>query len=454
MYKAGEMDLAAVAVATNTAFELPRSMEEEIDPLLKKHKGGAELLGQCFLTVCNDMLGLNPFDKLTPFDDYNYQCYPMSCDFMYGALCLLQGFLQGNPGDSVPNYNGKFGWFDADLVERSNAQRWQQDKAAMLEMMSDLVIMGEVLGATPVQDELIRGMKLMRKTRAVPVWCAFACQVFLDILRLTRDDYDRAWKELDETNLLIRAYIRASPESSPERKKLWALAFMWDDDPLYHIKDAHMMETGNAHRNERWSFLRLNPLFCGLWIHHMRTSFHYEGVNYAAVPGAVMCTAQLYHALKQEALLAEEPKREDLDEFMTMQGRKTFFMGNPPTDFEGYFKNFCQTLGLSTTNWAPNKRKGKPKTSAATQRKMKFRGWVSLLIRDRFSSHVDRRPISSEVVENLLEFGRTGKVPDGEREDTTKVTYPDSCATSHVRLQRNLQKNTSDTKIPPHQLIR
>jgi hypothetical protein len=43
-YKAGQLDLAAVSVATNTAFELARSMEDDIKPMLDSNGGGISVM--------------------------------------------------------------------------------------------------------------------------------------------------------------------------------------------------------------------------------------------------------------------------------------------------------------------------------------------------------------------------------------------------------------------------
>lgn len=48
-YAAGKMDLAAAAVATNTAFELAQSLENEVKDLLDKFKGTALLMESLFI---------------------------------------------------------------------------------------------------------------------------------------------------------------------------------------------------------------------------------------------------------------------------------------------------------------------------------------------------------------------------------------------------------------------
>lgn len=46
----------------------------------------------------------------------------------------------------MPSYNGKFGWYDAQIAHletMDNRQRWAQDKAALLEVVSDITLLDE-----------------------------------------------------------------------------------------------------------------------------------------------------------------------------------------------------------------------------------------------------------------------------------------------------------------------
>lgn len=146
-------------------------------------------------------------------------------------------------------------------------------------------------------------------------------------------------------------------------------------------------------------------MHCGLYIHFLRTLFHQDAVKYAATPGAVMYTTQLYHALRTEKLLDSDWT--DLQTLWTMQGNATYFVGSdPPTNREGYFRNYCMTLGTSITNWAPNKRGKNIKTSKATIRQMNFKGPTSQWITSRIRPDTpDERLISGEDIEDVFQQG-------------------------------------------------
>ena len=86
-----------------------------------------------------------------------------------------------------------------------------------------------------------------------------------------------------------------------------------------------------------------------------------------------------------------------------MQGNSTFFIGEPPSTFEGYFNNFCLTIGSSITNWAPNKRDNKIKVSKNNKPEMKFLGLTSTLFANRISPSSGRQPVSVDVVEEWIQ---------------------------------------------------
>jgi hypothetical protein len=129
-----------------------------------------------------------------------------------------------------------------------------------------------------------------------------------------------------------------------------------------------------------------------------------------------MCTTQLYHALRHEKLLPDQVVWEDLETCWKMQGNPAFFVGDPPTTRESYFRNYCLSIGVSASNWAPAKRKGKGKVNVntANRRNMKFNGWVSLTVDRRLVSTGERPALSADLVEGILVEGRRHEVMDGK----------------------------------------
>jgi hypothetical protein len=334
---------------------------------------------------------------------------------------VLSGYRYVNDiNDSIiNNYNGKFGWYDEELGAsgRTNRRKWDQDKAALMEIMPDLQFLSSNLGRGVVEDELIRGVGAMMNESPgnTPLSLAWAAQIYLDILQNMGKDCEMGYKEMQVENLKIKKAMLNLPASCQERNRVLGVATKWDTDPIYKFQQ-QMITLGllPPPGTPSFKFLRRNPMYCGLWIHSMRTSFHYNGVHYAAAPGDVMVTTQLYHALRQEKCLPDGLVWKDLEKFWAMQGNATFFVGNPPTNRESYFKNYCLSLGVSATNWASNKRRGKVNLNNANRLNMKFNGWVSLNMGNRLIPTGEREPLSSDLIEGILDAGHRHTYLDGK----------------------------------------
>ncbi|KAK8087729.1 hypothetical protein PG997_002690 [Apiospora hydei] len=414
-YSAKELDLAAVSVATNAAMEFARNIEDDIAPLLKK-AGGPELVAQnVHLALC-EALGRPFLAKKHPKDDFNYDAYDVGHDWtFFNAALFTRTHWQGNAPKSLSQYNGMWGWYDErrEFVPKTNKAKWLQQKNAMAEFLSDNL---------PVEDELIRGMRRIRETQVTPVSYAFAVQLYLDILenqRLSAGGVDRAFTEMKETIVRIKRSLSTIPASSKARQRALRVVMLWEQDPIHQARTMlHKEELLERPKNKAWTFLRHHPMYCGLWVHYMRTRFHAEGNVYSAVPGAVMAVGQLYHAIRQEKGLPDYLRWEDMETFRQMQGNSTFFVGDPPTSPEGYIKNFMLTMGMSTTNWAPNKRTNKVDLSQATRRNMKFKGWTSLLMQERYR---ENRPMSTEVVTDILQKAKDRNETPGSKNGKGKA---------------------------------
>ncbi|KAK8872449.1 hypothetical protein PGQ11_002963 [Apiospora arundinis] len=77
-------------------------------------------------------------------------------------------------------------------------------------------------------------------------------------------------------------------------------------------------------------------------------------------------------------------------------------------------------MGMSVSNWAPNKRSGKINLSQATRRNMKFKGWASLLMQERYRV---KRSLSTEVVMDLLAEAKDRDSSSGSKKNGKAKVY-------------------------------
>lgn len=406
---AGRLDLAAASVATNASFELARSMEDDVEPLLRDVGGTHAFIDTFFRSLCG-ALGVDPLAKKEPRDPYNLEAYDVADTCFINTLTLLSSFTAATDPDAafLQDYNGKFGWYDEalDRSTQTNRQKWKQDMTAVLELMPDLSFMVYQLDRLSVVDELTRGLAYMMDDphRPTPLWLAFAVQVYLDILQAFGQTCDGLGAMQSESRRIKQSMLDV-PTSS--RSEVLRAAGLWDDDPLWAARklavEAEMLPSV---RSPPFQFLRRNPMYCGLLVQNMRATVQNAGMPYAATPGALVGVVQLYHALRHEELLAKDCVWDDLLTLWTLQGNASFFVGDLPTTKEAYFKNYCLSIGTSATHWvgAQNRRKGKEKVKihSDNRRNLMPMGYLSLAINHRLEHPGARVPWSCATLEELL----------------------------------------------------
>ncbi|RKL49568.1 hypothetical protein BFJ72_g1027 [Fusarium proliferatum] len=400
-YASGELDLAAVALATNTAFEFAHSMEADIKKLMDEFGGTAIFAHQCFDAACQAMG--NDKDMKGPDTMYNLAAYDMGKILTINSMGLFDSYVKHNHDVIMPGtYNGAFGWYNERLSSggRNNTERWNQDKSALMEVFSSMHFLTTKPGQGDVEDELVRGMgAALRETKNYPrLWISWALQMYLDIVQGLGESVGRGYEQFKKESLKIQKALVDLPKTT-ERKQVLQVATRWNHDPIFDMSQANAEMGLAAHDSEESSefhFLRRNPIHCGLLIHHMRSMLHANGVKTAAPSGGLMTTTQLYQALRQEGRIPEGQAWEDLEELWGYQGNPCFFIGNPPTDLEGYYKNYYLCLHKGS---APN---------------MKFDGWVSLSLDSRIRVDNAREPWTIAIVGELLTKGRKKAMMDGK----------------------------------------
>ncbi|EWZ41145.1 uncharacterized protein FOBCDRAFT_291182 [Fusarium oxysporum Fo47] len=303
-YAKGELDLAAVALATNTAFEFAHSIEMDIKKVMDKFGGTTVFAHLCFEAACEG-LGIDK-ERNSPGAMYNLAAYDVA-------------------------------------------------KVLTLDIMGD------------VEDELVRGIgaALKEKKENPRLWISWALQMYLDIVQGLGESIGRGYEQFKQESLKIQKALVDLPKTA-ERRQVLQVATRWNHDPIYETNQSMMEFGAMAHSDDNvaFPFLRRNPIYCGLLIHHTRAMLH---VNGGRIP--------------------EGQAWEGLEEFWGYQGNPCFFVGNPSKDLEGYYNNYCLCLGTSLTHWAPN---------------TKLDGWVSLSLDSRICVDNPHEPWTIATVGELL----------------------------------------------------
>ncbi|KAL5608346.1 hypothetical protein FOBRF1_008843 [Fusarium oxysporum] len=381
-YINGELDLATVALATNTAFEFAHSMEMDIKKVMDKFGGTTVFAQLCFNAACEG-LGIDK-ERNSPGAMYNLAAYDVAKVLTLNSMGLFKSLVDHNRDAVISgSYNGAFGWYEErlDAGGGNNTERRNRDKTALSEIFPGFHFLNTTPGQGDVEDELVRGMGAALKEKKENLGLG--------------ESVGRGYEQFKQESLKIQKALVDLPKTA-ERRQVLQVATRWNHDPIYETNQSMMEFGAMAHSddNAAFPFLCRNPMYCGLLIHHMRSMLHVNGVK-AAAPSR----GQAW---------------EGLEEFWGYQGNPCFFVGNPSKDLEGYYKNYCLCLGTSLTHRAPNRRSAKPTEHKGNAPNMKFDGWVSLSLDNRICVDNPREPWTIATVGELLTECRKKAIMDGK----------------------------------------
>lgn len=128
-----------------------------------------------------------------------HETYDVASDTYVLAIMMLESFIPVLYEDKrdVPLYReGMYGMYDPSRsrATMSTVTKFNQDKIILMEYFSEMSTVNRSGMTYPVQDEFLRGMQELDDTRTVPMYLAFATQIFLDIHHLLGEDVFHAHK--------------------------------------------------------------------------------------------------------------------------------------------------------------------------------------------------------------------------------------------------------------------
>ncbi|RAH46210.1 uncharacterized protein BO95DRAFT_481817 [Aspergillus brunneoviolaceus CBS 621.78] len=331
-YKLRTFDLVAVSLMTNCAIDFAQHLEEEIQALLNEHGGSIALLISLSEGI-TDMVGEDPMHRERPGDPFNFRTY--------------------NIAESLAS----------DWARKSARDRFEEDMKVINEVLSEFVYLHLLLRQPePHEDEVTRGIRKMFDTHQVPLWLAFACQIFLDIHHCLGGDVESGFADLANTAKSIQSWLELSQEffahlrivSWPEQydariKRFLEFISAWvDSDFTQTAKERnHVWRPSECFKLMKW-----HPLFCGILTYYIKARFQDFAMAFQGTWGAIMYAAHLCNALRQEGLLT----RHWADMELALSWHNEIFVGTPPCQPSEYFKQYSLSIGLSAAAFARNRR--------------------------------------------------------------------------------------------------
>ncbi|KAG6156648.1 hypothetical protein E4U37_008352 [Claviceps purpurea] len=379
-YVTGNFDLTAVAVATNTAIDLVRNLMEDVEPLLEAHGGLRIMLTQLHAMHCimggmgrkEVMRAVTNRPDVHDPQSFLYKTYGQSEITYFAAYQMIDSFADVLVPGEVPLYKeGMYGYFDpeSDHSQKTGKQKFEDNRALLMPFFTELMTVVSLQG-WPVQDEFMRGMGELQKTKKVPFYVVFAAQVFLDITYQLGPNIEKPFTEMTahlrfiEIDIMEHFKFHANlkidnwPASNDEGlRELRDHIRYIDSDPIRAAQKRWLrgaridIPESASHR-----LFRMSPLISGLTLFHFRARYHDAGHALATAWGSIQYCQHLYVALQH--FVPGMARWLDLDLVYTNLGPDSFFVGGErPKKLVDHYQKFCLQIGTSAATMTARRRK-------------------------------------------------------------------------------------------------
>ncbi|KAM6523044.1 hypothetical protein FSOLCH5_003669 [Fusarium solani] len=475
----GRFDLAAAAVATNTAISIARGLIEEVAPLLNKQDGGAwGVLNKFYLMICLRK-GYKPEQVYlnNSKDNFNYDLYDMANECYVVAFRLLNSFVDVlDPRDLPLIKEGMFGKYDpnSNPASKTGREKFQEDQILLMEFFTELITVIRLIPNYPVEDEFLREMKVLEKSSTVPFSLVFAAQIFLDIHHTMRAVTRQSFVTMvDEVTIMDNSLgrhlgfhenlkIQNWPASNDHQLRELSRLMKWmGKDPVHGAKARVYTRAGlpipsemEAHR-----ILIYSPVLSGLYLFRLRTEVYDVGLAIANAWGSITYTAHLYNALLKERLL--ESQWPDMDVVLTMLGDSNIWVGGErPRTTGDYFQKFCLQMGISAAAFTANRRRKTAIASRAGPRGINEGAPVSSMFKTQICSGAEMN-WTPELIDDIVArsaYQWEGSVDNGDL-IMTQIDDPQELrAKDRLRQQkakaRAAGKDTATDGLVPEELAK
>lgn len=434
-YKDGILDLAAAAVATDTAASLGRNLIEEVSPVLEQQQeGGVDLIINKFCEMqkwAPEVLegkesSIPGVGGGTPTVDQHQRSSGCLYAAVYRVLIDLWAVpMKGLPYDSdcaLCKYDT-----NGNRAGKTDEEKDKEDQETLHRFCSELLRELQ-FRSYPMEDEFLRCIRGWEQTRQISFSLVFAAQVFLDIHHTMGAATTHSWLTLhNEVASMLATYDlhctfnNNTTANGKEEQDLADALRVLKQDANFDTKRGELIVSG-AHVPSNMgphSVLRFSPVLAGLYLFRARTMMRDFGIKVVNEWCSITYCAHLYNALEIQGLL--EGRWADMDTELDLLGDAGLWVGGERPKTPGdCFRKFCEKEGLQGQLFDTEDRRT-VSIAVLNDSPRGIRGGVpiSAMFRDRF---IPGAPDLGLTLENVLEIMGSAKGKTSQKMPMT--TYP------------------------------
>ncbi|RDI84382.1 hypothetical protein Vi05172_g5646 [Venturia inaequalis] len=425
-YREGRLYIITASITVNTTIDLARNLEEE---LLKGVPKSCPEIVRMHYEACCQLSNKDPDLKQEPDDLFNFEAYEEADRSFSTILAILSTCpTQFRDYFSSDEYEAFKSTDSFSCKTNSNRDSYQLGKLLLIDCFRDLQDMMRAIlpsDPAPIHDDFTRASIewMYFSNRRPTLWMLFAAKVYLVSRHVLEGDVGRGCQDLHKAGLAMSWTIREHIQFHECRKisywketnmksaidmmttiRSWATSAGEAKNKLYSGEKTIKIVAAIAKENH----LANNPMMCGLLLYRFRVMLQNCGLGLVNASLSVVYAVHLYHAVKQEQLLHQDinyhetAEWADLEMIMTLQGDKTFFLGERPKTPEGYFKQSILSMGSSAVNYAKNRRNIRPVLSNKGQKKLLALTPVMDMFSERLLTETPRLNVGPDDVERIL----------------------------------------------------
>jgi hypothetical protein len=235
------------------------------------------------------------------------------------------------------------------------------DGIILFEALCEFLFWTKYTGDIPVLDELTDGLRSTFVDKIVPLWVAYAAQIFVDIHNVLQENVRRGLSQLQASGTQIASNLKEYHSNTPVTSANWPafskaairhldeLINRWIlGDALDQVKRKSPESSGFP--AEPFALFKRHPLLCGLFQFKLYTYLQYISMELLGAWGSVFYVAHVYEACRQGGYLKHIWS--DMELVMDVHSRRRIFAGRVPQNLPESLKCMVLTLGVSPVNFA------------------------------------------------------------------------------------------------------
>ncbi|KAI1179018.1 hypothetical protein F4777DRAFT_535287 [Nemania sp. FL0916] len=390
----GGHDLILTALVTNTAIQLVRRAEQQLDLLIerpKKYLLPAHAFPAIMMHATHQIIGMKSINEfIKPSRTCHFSLYDEHADLLFWNIYQA---VQNALWRAKPSGKGTFqvSKVDDDPSTPETARR-------IFNLLPCFQAVSKNMSGPFASDEVTLAVGHIFETRTTPIWTLFALQVLLDAQDVVRHVGDAAFQtvqrvtrqisktfasldlkaceyNIDPKNMqLMRDVIRMYELDVLEdnfRKSgildyIRRITYKGKVLPIKSIDDIPPDYDMPDFMKEPDFYLRNNPIKCGILEYGLCIQAHNFGYRLEDGWRGILAMTHLYAACT--LLYPDDPVWPDMEYFLHYQDVNAIFSGGLPGSMDEATKKALLSFGVAPSNFARNKREVKARGLSGIKR--------------------------------------------------------------------------------------